>query len=248
MALHPPAVPVSARHVGRAALRPSRAAQPRTAAAAGTASAEAEGNPAVLSGFEQPLSREQAYAVLGVSHNASAEVSRTRPPPASHAKLTLVPLSLSDLPQACKRAYRRLSLRHHPDVSRLAAADGARAFQLVHAAYGVLKSGGPDEQRPWWRERWQAQLEQLGSRHAAHAPRQRHYEHLVDQRTAAAVRRRAAAAGEHRFDDGDEAPCGDTSAAEQAARLRVAHQLVGLKQRALRKRRAAPEQEAARPG
>lgn len=87
------------------------------------------------------LSREEAFARLGVSYGASAE--------------------------AVKRAYRKLALRLHPDVNRSDSEDVAvQNFLAVTAAYNTLQSGGGEASRPWWRYRWENQLKGMKEREA----------------------------------------------------------------------------------
>ena len=81
----------------------------------------------------EPETRDALYEVLGVSPGASAE--------------------------AVKRAYKRLALRYHPDVNK--APDASQQFTRLRLAYEKLQAGGGQAQRPWWRSRWLAQLENL---------------------------------------------------------------------------------------
>ena len=132
-------------------------------------------------------SRETAYETLGVAFGASSE--------------------------AVKRAYRRLALRLHPDVSR--ETGSADAFQRLRAAYESLLAGGGEQSRPLWQQRWREQLKQLRVQAAAK---------LAQLRPGAARRAAAAASAE----------------ADEERRQRVREQLRGLESRAERRAKRRP--------
>lgn len=134
-----------------------------------------------------PPGRENAYDTLGVAFGASSE--------------------------AVKRAYRRLALRLHPDVSCDSGA--ADAFQRLRAAYESLLAGGGEQSRPLWQQRWREQLKQLRVQAAAK---------LAQLRPGAARRAAAAASAE----------------AEEERRQRVREQLRGLESRAERRAKRRP--------
>ena len=103
-------------------LQRERAAAPAAGAAGATASRRASrgsgGAPAdvpqdVAAAIERALAAADAYEALGVARGAS--------------------------PAACKKAYRRLALRLHPDKCR--APNAEEAFKRVSAAYAALRDG-----------------------------------------------------------------------------------------------------------
>ena len=103
-------------------LQRERAAAPAAGAAGATASRRASrgsgGAPAdvpqdVAAAIERALAADDAYEALGVERGAS--------------------------PAACKKAYRRLALRLHPDKCQAPHAE--EAFKRVSAAYAALQDG-----------------------------------------------------------------------------------------------------------
>ena len=103
-------------------LQRERAAAPAAGAAGATASRRASrgsgGAPAdvpqdVAAAIERALAADDAYGALGVERGAS--------------------------PAACKKAYRKLALRLHPDKCQAPHAE--EAFKRVSAAYAALQDG-----------------------------------------------------------------------------------------------------------
>lgn len=85
----------------------------RAAPAAAPAAPKPDVPPGVAAAIARTLAAEDAYGALGVARGAS--------------------------PTECKKAYRRLALKLHPDKCR--APDAAEAFKRVSAAYAAVKDG-----------------------------------------------------------------------------------------------------------
>ena len=90
-----------------------RAAAPRAPAPAAAPAPAPDVPRDVAAAIERALAAADAYEALGVERGAS--------------------------PAACKKAYRRLALRLHPDKCR--APNAEEAFKRVSAAYAALRDG-----------------------------------------------------------------------------------------------------------